>query len=271
MGMKRSRVGRLLGAILLASAASAASANDVVSGTIIKIANFNESGYASPVSAGYQFRGTLLLSPGGATSSVLWSGPFTGSSKSGSSLLSPTYSTLAALDSAYPDGHYAITMQTADDGPKSFSLNFSGDDYLPAPHVSDVLPLSATSLEIDWDPLAGATAQDQIGYYVYAGGAATFRGTVWATTTSITITSLPGVTNFLADTLSVNLSAIRIVDTDNSDYPGSTAQAEYVSSTQQGLITPNGSAPEPASLGLLALGSLLFLRRRAGSPPFRAR
>lgn len=137
----------------------------------VKGQSFNQTSAAAPVSSGYSFQafidshfaGTVLsatvqLPSGGGTQTLPPENDFS---------LGADYATQAAMDAAYPNGNYTMTINTADDGNRVAVLNTSLNTY-PAttPRVSNFSVAQAinsgTDFRLTWDAFSGGTTNDFI-------------------------------------------------------------------------------------------------------------
>lgn len=81
-------------------------------------------------------------------------------------VLTGLYATQAALDAAYPNGTYVMTLEATHDGRKTVPFDLVGDAYPATPRVSNLAAAqtieSRQDFTLRWDPLPPAAATDFI-------------------------------------------------------------------------------------------------------------
>ena len=152
----------------------------------------------------------------------------------------------AALDSGYPSGAYALTVNAAHDGTKNLTLPLSGDVYPSAPRVSNYPAAQAIDPNRDftlaWDPIIGGTTNDFVQLEIGdRGGGGVFQtpnpwamGALTFMNTSVTIPAgkLSAGVSYIA-----RLIFAKTVSINTASYPGVIGFAAYFAATEFDLLT----------------------------------
>src|SRR5262249_1042173 len=76
------------------------------------------------------------------------------------------FGTKAALDSAYANGTYTLSLKTHDDGAKTLVFSLTGDTYPAIPHISNWNDTQSVDRGKDfvltWDAFPGGTTNDYV-------------------------------------------------------------------------------------------------------------
>ena len=162
-----------------------------------------------------------------------------------------------ALELAYPDGNYMLTIYSLHDGVRTITLNLSGGTYPPAPHLSSFDAAQAINptndFAVSWDAFAGGTADDFVQLQIEGEMGNTLFGTGSpGDPAALNGTSLLAV--IPADTLSASrtyqgrlLFGKGVFDT--MSYPGAVGVVALFKETQFGLRTTGGGGNAPAAAG----------------------
>ena len=208
------------------------------------------------------FAAATLTVNGGLSTSLPLSGTEFG--------ISPSFSTQAAMDSAYPFGTYVISLSGGTDGPVSVTLNYSADGY-----TADIPALTLAS----YDALQGLSTSLSALTLDFN----SFTPNALATTafTFFTIFDSDQSCDFLAPTstsCTIDPSALTADTTYNyeldfSDRIEATVDGALVYTDfdvrTDGTFTTAAAVPEPASLpmfltGLGLMGAALYFGRKKG-------
>lgn len=92
---------------------------------------------------------------------------------SGNFLLTERFATESALNAAYPNANYTLTIQTANDGLRSPGLSLLSGTYPNAPRVANLAAAQAinatNAFTLQWDAFAGGTVNDLIQFVITDG------------------------------------------------------------------------------------------------------
>lgn len=177
------------------------------------------------------------------------------------------FASQSAMDAAYPNGAYKVSMTTAHDGLRAPTLLLAGDTYPNRPKFSNFAAaqsiLATANFTLAWEPFVGATpddvvtfrifdSQDQLVYSTPSGGPDTLPFT--STSAVIPANTLAPGANYRVELLFFKVSQFNF-----TEYPGVFGIAEYDSVTTMNLRT----VPLLAASAAPAAGS--FLLRATGS------
>jgi hypothetical protein len=219
------------------------------------------------------FGGFLLPNSPGSVSSATITGPAPASvtlNPGNSFNFDQWYSSQSALNSAFPNGGYTLTANTADDGQKAFSLSLIGDAYPAAPFITNYIALQSANVSqpitLDWAAQPGGTAIDPLTFLIadqdrdtiYQSPFPNQPGALNGTDTSAVI---PAGTLSPGQTYLGELAFYNGIDEDTTTYPGALALVGYQSFTDFYINDP-ATVPEPGTLAILSFASCLGLRRR---------
>ena len=155
------------------------------------------------------------------------------------------FATAGALDSAFPNGSYALLLDTANDGTKTNSLGLSGS-YPPTPRISNFTAAQSVNPSNDftltWDALVGVTTNDLLiieirdcnGRTVVETPAPGKPGALLATNTGVLI---PARTLRPGQQYDVGIIVARITARDTTSHPGALGLAGYFKQLQSKLGT----------------------------------
>ena len=167
------------------------------------------------------------------------------------------FSSLSALNTAFPDGNYVLTFKTVNDGTKVATLPLSGgptDPYPATPHLSNFTAAQAvdpaSDFTLTWDPLGGTvndfvfvTLRDSGTNEVFSTPSPGTPGSLDGTSTSLLIPARrlrPG------QVYQVELFIARAYQPPNTtDYPGASGVAGYFKQLHVNLVT-TGTQTGPA-------------------------
>lgn len=169
------------------------------------------------------------------------------------------YAAKADLDRFFPNGSYAISLNTAHDGAKNVTLNFPADTYPNTPTLVDIGPLQTVDptqlLTVTWGQFDGADdngtffiqlyVSTSSGDDVYESPSEGEPGALTGTSISVVI---PANTFSPGRNYEGELVFARIVDQDDSSYDGATFGAAFARVTKFEIQT-TGTPIQP----LLAL------------------
>ncbi|MEN9573817.1 MAG: hypothetical protein RL514_1672 [Verrucomicrobiota bacterium] len=168
--------------------------------------------------------------------------------------LEQSFSSQAALDAAFPNGTYTLTLQTINDGTRNPTLSLTGDAYLATPHISNFAEAQAVvppnDFTLTWDALGGTVSdyvslelRDDADHTVVSSPGFGQPGALNGTSTSFFIkgrTLRPGKVYqgelFIAHSLQAP---------DQASYPGATGIAAYTKSLKF-TVTTTGTPTGPA-------------------------
>ncbi|MBA4148755.1 MAG: putative Ig domain-containing protein [Verrucomicrobia bacterium] len=158
------------------------------------------------------------------------------------------FPSLSALDTAYPDGTYALITEGVNDGLRTNSLTLTGSDYPPTPRFSNFTAAQAVDPAADfvlsWDPISGGSTNDFLMVNIMGCGddgddiletpGPGEPGALDGLSTSVTIPARklrPG------QTYQVELLIGRFGEFDEESYPGALGFAGYFKLVQMPLVT----------------------------------
>jgi hypothetical protein len=158
-------------------------------------------------------------------------------------LFSAPFATKAAMDAAFSNGLYTLTIAAAHDGTNTLPVSMTGDNYPgSAPHISNWAAAQAVnpaaSFTLAWDPLPGATTNDSIVVQIkdQAGTNRLFETAPWGhpaalngTRTSVVIPAGTLITN---QTYQAEVWWGRFVALNTTHYPGATGGIGYARETR---------------------------------------
>lgn len=162
--------------------------------------------------------------------------------------LNAAFSTLAALDAAYPAGQYAGTITNANDGIKKVTNNLPVSIYPSTPHVSNydtaqkINPLA--DFTVTWDAFTNGTANDFIvlqvsdtnGHSVFSSPTPGTAGTLTGLSNAVVI---PANSFTAGQTYSAKLWFYKVINLDTTSYPGATSITVFWKRTFFNLQTVN--------------------------------
>lgn len=151
----------------------------------------------------------------------------------------------AALDAAYPNGSYRVTMNTLNDGTKTSDLSVTGDTYPATPRISNYPQAqtidAAADFLLTWDSFAGGTADDfiQLQFEDCQGNGLHSPdpgepGALTGTNNSITLSA--GLLQS-GRTYQAELKFFKRTSIDTNSYPGVRGLAAYGKTTKFTLVT----------------------------------
>lgn len=156
------------------------------------------------------------------------------------------FSSKANLDSAFPNGNYAVTMKTTTEGTRTVTLSLTGDLYPDTPHISNFTAAQAVipsqNFTLTWDAWAGGTAQDIVQVRIVDSGmqdvvSSPEMGQPGALNGLSTSFQIPARKLRPGQIYGVELLFGRASTFDSSTYPGATGLAAYFKKTQFPLAT----------------------------------
>jgi len=159
----------------------------------------------------------------------------------------------SALDSAFPDGTYAINIVGVSQGSRTVSALLTGALYPSAPQFLNASSAQTIDAEEDfvfqWEPFAGGKSSDYIQLQIEdASGNNVFETPDLGK--AQTLTGLQSSTKIPAHTLNpgtaylAKLRFLRIVDLDTSSYPRALGVSGFGSQTRLSVATALAPAPE---------------------------
>jgi len=202
--------------------------------------------------------GTVTV-PGGGTLDLL--GEWFGDSLDNEA----DYPSKAELDQFFPNGSYQVSLTTAHDGIKNATVDFPADNYPNDPTLTGIASLQAVDpdqpLTISWLPFAGAAdtsdyfiwlwISSESGFDVYESPDSGEPGALTGTSTSVVI---PAGTLSPGRSYEAELEFVRIVDTDDTAYPGVVIGAGFSKITEFELQT-TGTPIQPRAEIIRSPGS----------------
>ncbi len=184
-----------------------------------------------------------------------------------------TATSLAALNSAAPNGVFKMNMQTIHDGDFSVPLSLTGDTYPNTPTILNFTTTQAVnptnSLLVSWGAFTGGNANDFILFEikdtnsVVSGDNTVFKtgnnpgeaGALNGTATSVTV---PGNTFTAGKTYQARLLFAKLVTRDTTNYPGAFGFSAYYKETDFDITT--------VTAGSLVIATDRLPGRQAGLP-----
>lgn len=146
------------------------------------------------------------------------------------------------LNAAYPDGSYVTTIGTAHDGTKVIALTLAGDKYpVKAPRIANWTAAQAVNADADftlqWDAPRGeaegllvtVNCLDADGNLVFLSSLGTLDG-------SKTEVTIPAGTFHAGEKYNCLVNFIRLVDANETAYPGVVAIAGYMKGTEFSIM-----------------------------------
>jgi Ca2+-binding RTX toxin-like protein len=235
--------------------------SDVQVGVVLKQQTYDQTSSAAPVlqtNNTYQFGAHIIETAAGTVSagSVQETTPTTGTANSvtaqtGSLLPSlnfqSKFATQSAMDSAFPNGNYNLSITAVHDGTHTLALNLgSSDDFPSAPgQITNYNALQGVdptkAITITWTAFPGGTSNDAIGVFV---GDSEGNNLYWSlpgqanalngTATSFTI---PANTLSAGETSQCEVDFFKVVGKDTTGYPGVTGYAAFDDVTKFNITT----------------------------------
>ena len=155
---------------------------DVALAAVVKEASYTQIGTGAPTLSGdgFQFRPVIVESaaqlvtsasvtmPGGSVKALAEeSGD---STQAQWSFESPNYGSRTAMDAAYTNGAYQLTIHTVHDGSPTLSLTLTGNVYPTAPYLKNYNTLNGADpsmpIAVTWNAMSNGTAADFIQFGV---------------------------------------------------------------------------------------------------------
>lgn len=255
------RIKSSLAGVVLASFAFSLGAlgADVKMLGVVKQLAYQQNG-ASAVPAGGAFAGfnawadtaasavtnaTIKL-PGGSSMALVADG-------SDSWNLDRSYVSQTLLDAAFPNGTYALTLNTVHDGTKVLNVALTGNAFPPPPQVSNYADAqsvdSHSSFTFSWGAFTGGTAGDYIqfrlenasGQKVFGTGEPGQVNSLNGTSTSVAI---PAGTLQPNTQYNCRLLFAKLVTYDMTAYPGAMIIGAYAIETQLSVRTASATGPD---------------------------
>jgi hypothetical protein len=177
--------------------------------------------------------------------------------------LEAEYTFKADLDSFFPNGLYSVTLHTVHDGIRTFALNLGPDAYPNPPTFSDIAALQAVDpaadFSLQWNPFLGGTGDDFIFVEIERNSnfgrreVFTSPGTgdpevLDGESTAITI---PAFTLAPGRSFETLLLFVKILDSDETTYPGALAISGFVSETEVEMLAAGEIfTPQLEALGI---------------------
>jgi hypothetical protein len=169
---------------------------------------------------------------------------------------SASYASKADLDRFFPNGSYALSLETAHDGTKNITLNFPADTYPNTPTLVDIGPLQTVDpsqpLTVTWGQFEGA--DDSGTFFIQLHISTSSGGDVYEspsegepgalTGTSISVT-IPANTFSPGRNYEGELVFARIVAQDDSTYDGANFGAAFATVTKFEIQT-TGTPIQPS-------------------------
>jgi hypothetical protein len=183
--------------------------------------------------------GVELALPGGSTIEV------PGEDDLSEFFFDEKFTSLAALNTSYPNGNYAIELTTLNDGKQNISLDLTGDAYPTATRFTNYEATQAidhtTATTLTWNPISGGTAEmwvimeieDNNDNYIFESPFPGDDGALNGLSTSVTI---PADTFSLGESYMVRLIMINVVDAEENN-PAVEAVAVYQTSINLSVQT----------------------------------
>ncbi|MEY2427449.1 MAG: hypothetical protein QOJ40_334, partial [Verrucomicrobiota bacterium] len=236
------------------SVSDAVHASDVSMYTVIKAQSFvqTNSGAAVPVNGqSFMFQAEADSTGDNLVTSASVQLPDTTvqplvSNGGGNFKIKPKFSTMGAMDAAYPDGIYTLFIQTANDGNRTNALTLSGGLYPTTPHVSNFGAAQAidptSDFNLSWDAISGATSNDYVQLSLKDCQGSEFftspePGKVGALNGLATTVTIPGGTLRSGATYTGQLLVARASTYDTNSYPGALGLAAYYKAVEISLVT----------------------------------
>ena len=162
---------------------------------------------------------------------------------------------MAELNSSYASGVYSLAIMAVSDGPKTATLNLTGDSYPNAPSVSNFPELQlvnpAASLTVTW-PAATADfiqvkIEDLLGNGVFKTPEFGQPGALAGSATSVTIPANTLPANPVTPQYFLKLTFVKVTNQDTTSYAGATGVSGYFAETQvfMNVLGGGGPGPEP--------------------------
>ncbi len=175
--------------------------------------------------------------------------------------LEQAFGSQTALDTAFPNGSYTLTMVTMNDGTKAVALSLTGDAYPPTPHISNFTAAQAVdpsqAFTLTWDAWAGGTGNDVVQIRIVDSGmqdvfASPEQGQPGGLTGLSTSLLIPARKLRPGQVYGVELLFGRSTDFNQSSYPGATGLAAYFKKVQFPLTTTGTqTGPTAGNFGLV--------------------
>ena len=229
----------------------------IVKGAFLNQSDSSAPSLSSPKSSGsFYFQAYVNANNGSSTvtniSLRLPNGSVDSTSASGYLSTRTSFDSKAALDAAYPDGTYTLTINSTLVGTKTVTVQLDSSNT-SVPHISNYAAAQAIdgtkAFTLTWDAFAGSTSADSIQvsaeddtyYNLILGDSYGNPLTLAATATSITI---PADTMYSGDTGDGTLTFVNAA-TASSGYPGISSYGGYYKQTSfqffatRGIPTPD--------------------------------
>jgi hypothetical protein len=172
------------------------------------------------------------------------------------------FNSSAALDAAFPNGSYTVTLKTAHDGTKTSIMNLSGDFNFTTPTVSNFSTTQAinptNNFILSWTPFSGGTANDFIQVNIENNsGNELFHTPGFGKTGRLTGLSnsvvIPGMVLFPGRTYEARLVFGKSSAQDTTSYVGAQGVATYFKETKFNITTTG--TPVPITLNVLSISN----------------
>lgn len=164
------------------------------------------------------------------------------------------FSSVTAMDAAYPNGSYTLTLGTVHDGTKTAVVTLTANNYPTTPHFSNFTAAQAANPNLDftlsWSPLPANLTPDFLQVLVLDCRSnlvfsTPFPGSTGALASSSVSTIIPARTLRSGQQYNAMMLVLRPVNSNTNAYPGAVGVAGFYKQLKMPLVTTGTSVGCP--------------------------